>query len=263
MIDFHNHVIPNIDDGPKKIEVSLDMMKKAHEDGITCVVNTVHLQHPKMHDKNTDYEFIINETNKFQKVLKKNNIPVQIKSQAEVYFKDNIKELIENPLANISGKYMLIEFENFFMPENFKDILFILNCNGIYPIIAHPERYRCIQNNISLIDDWFKRDYIIQLTCGSILGEHGKKNYKTAHQILKKGKCHLIGSDAHNNKKRNFLMREALELIGEKYGKKNKDIIAQNSFNVFEGKMVNKMVEIKTKNFSIKKKFNILLKKKF
>ena len=42
MIDIHNHVFPNIDDGSKSMEMSLNMLKYAHEQGITDVVNTVH-----------------------------------------------------------------------------------------------------------------------------------------------------------------------------------------------------------------------------
>ena len=47
MIDFHNHVLPNVDDGPKTIEESIEMLKLASNQGITDVVNTVHFQHPK------------------------------------------------------------------------------------------------------------------------------------------------------------------------------------------------------------------------
>ena len=46
MIDIHNHILPNIDDGSKSTEMSLNMLKYAYEQGITDVVNTVHFQHP-------------------------------------------------------------------------------------------------------------------------------------------------------------------------------------------------------------------------
>ena len=55
MIDFHNHIIPNLDDGSKSVEMTLNMLKVAQSQGITDVVNTVHFQHPKMENKNTSY----------------------------------------------------------------------------------------------------------------------------------------------------------------------------------------------------------------
>ena len=41
---------------------------------------------------------------------------------------------------------------------------------GVTPIIAHPERYRFIQNNLNEINDWINKDYILQLDAGSLLG---------------------------------------------------------------------------------------------
>ena len=47
MFDFHNHVLPNVDDGSTSLEMSLEMLHNAQNQGITDVVNTVHYQHPK------------------------------------------------------------------------------------------------------------------------------------------------------------------------------------------------------------------------
>ncbi len=45
MIDFHNHVLHDVDDGPRKIEDSIEMLRYASKQGITKVVQTVHFQH--------------------------------------------------------------------------------------------------------------------------------------------------------------------------------------------------------------------------
>ena len=58
MIDFHNHILPDVDDGSKSIEMTLDMFRSAELQGITDVVNTVHFQHPKMENKNVEYDFL-------------------------------------------------------------------------------------------------------------------------------------------------------------------------------------------------------------
>ena len=55
MIDFHNHVLANVDDGPKSLDESIDMLKTAEKQGITDIINTVHFQHPKIDNKNVDY----------------------------------------------------------------------------------------------------------------------------------------------------------------------------------------------------------------
>ena len=85
MIDFHNHIIPNLDDGSKSIEMSLNMVKEAETQGITDIVNTVHYQHPKMEKKDTSYKFIKNEINKFQKIVYDNNLKFTLSVQDRIW----------------------------------------------------------------------------------------------------------------------------------------------------------------------------------
>ena len=48
LIDFHNHILPNTDDGSTSLEMSIEMLNHAANQGITDVVNTVHYKHPKV-----------------------------------------------------------------------------------------------------------------------------------------------------------------------------------------------------------------------
>ena len=237
MIDFHNHIIPNLDDGSKSIEMSLNMLKEAESQGITDIINTVHFQHPKMEGKNTSYDFVIDEINKLQEIANENNINVKIHPGSEVFFQFNLTEILDNPITVIgNGKYMLIEFQRLSFPENYEEELFKLQLKGITPIIAHPERYRGIQNNMKLAEKWFDRGYLIQIDCASITGSFGKETQKTAIQLLQHGLCHLIGSDAHNDKKRNFCLKEALTITERLIGEKNILIIKENSERILSGK---------------------------
>ena len=74
MIDFHNHILPNVDDGSTSIEMTLDMLNHAVEQGITDVVNTVHYQHPKVDGLDISYKRINEITNNLQYELNKNSI---------------------------------------------------------------------------------------------------------------------------------------------------------------------------------------------
>ena len=69
MIDFHNHILPDVDDGPHTIEESISMLKHAQNQGITEVVNTVHFQHPKMDGRNVDYSYLLKQVDILQKRL--------------------------------------------------------------------------------------------------------------------------------------------------------------------------------------------------
>ena len=236
MIDFHNHIIPNLDDGSKSIDMSISMLKEAESQGITDIVNTVHYQHPKMEKKDTSYKFIINEINKFQKIVYDNNINIKIHPASEVFFKFNLTEILDNPITTFgNGKYMLIEFQRLFFPKGYEDEIFKIQLKGITPIIAHPERYRGIQKDLNLAKEWIDRGYLIQIDCASIIGGFGKETKMAAIELLKNGLCHLIGSDSHNNKNRNFLLKPAFLELEKIIDSDSISIIKNNSKKILNG----------------------------
>ena len=59
LVDFHNHILPDVDDGSKSLKMSIDMLEEASKQGITDIVNTTHFQHPKMYNKSTDYDYLL------------------------------------------------------------------------------------------------------------------------------------------------------------------------------------------------------------
>jgi len=260
MIDFHNHIIPNLDDGSKSIDMSINMLKEAKAQGITDIINTVHFQHPKMEKKNTSYKFIINEINKLQKIAYENNININIHAASEVFFKFNLTEILDNPITTFgNGKFMLIEFQRLSFPDGYEDEIFKVQLKGITPIIAHPERYRGVQNNIDLVKRWIDRGYLIQIDCASIIGGFGQETKIVAVELLKNGLCHLIGSDAHNDKNRNFFLKQALLEAQKIIGKDQVLIIQNNSKKILNGE-IPLNYSIQTKKDSIFRKFSSFFK---
>ena len=99
MIDFHNHILPNIDDGSDSIETSISMLENAAKQGITDVVNTVHYQHPKVDGVDINYEIIVRKTKELQTNLKNHKIPIKLHIGAEVFYLPNLLELKDDPLS--------------------------------------------------------------------------------------------------------------------------------------------------------------------
>ena len=229
MIDFHNHILPNIDDGSDSIETSISMLENAAKQGITDVVNTVHYQHPKVDGVEINYEIIARKTKELQIILNNHNIPIKLHIGAEVFYLPNLLELKNNPLVTFgNGKYMLIEFQPHNIPNSHKKILFDLKMNDLTPIIAHPERYKAVQKDIDLVSYWLDAGCLIQVDAGSVLGLFGKPAYNTAKMIIKKGYCQILGSDAHDNKKRGFVLFDAHQQVKNWIGK-NADYLVKNN----------------------------------
>ena len=236
MIDFHNHILPDVDDGSKSTDISLEMLRFAQSQGITEVVNTVHFQHPKMEKKLISYEIIKKKTDKLQNLLNQNKIDIKLHFGSEVYFYPNLMTIKNNPLTTFgNGKYMLIEFPLIQVPELQKKHLFDLKLSGVTPIIAHPERYITVQDDLSMVTTWLEAGCLIQVDAGSILGKLGKKSKEVAEKILKNGWCQIIGSDSHDNSNRNFCLREAHDYVMRWIGVDGKKMFSDNPKKVLEG----------------------------
>ena len=237
MIDFHNHILPNIDDGSKSMTMSIEMLKNALSQGITDVVNTVHFQHPKVENMDISFQRIKKEIEILQSELNRLSIPIKLYFGAEVFFLPNLMEIKDNPLTTFGhGKYMLIEFQPNSLPQIQRQVLFALKMSGVTPIIAHPERYKPVQDSLNIVEDWLNSGCLIQVDAGSILGKFGEKSRKCSEIIIKKHWCHIIGSDAHNNGRRNFCLGEVIKKLKNNLAQEYiNDMINENPKAVIKG----------------------------
>ena len=85
------------------------------------------------------------------------------------------------------------------------------------PVIAHPERYFCIQRTPALALRWAERGRLLQLNKGSILGEFGEDAYLTAAVLLRRSAAAVIASDAHHFLFRSPHMGALLEALDEHF----------------------------------------------
>ena len=244
MIDFHNHVLPAVDDGSKSLEMSLNMLENAAKQGITDVVNTVHFQHPKVEDDEITHQRISDVINNLQDELKNHDIPVTLHKGAEVFFLPNLLDLKSDPLATFGhGKYMLIEFLIYHIPEIQKQVLFDLKLSGVTPIIAHPERYKPVQENITFIYDWLNAGCLVQVDAASVMGFLGKSAQLTSEKIIKNNWCQILGSDAHDDRKRGFCLKDAYEIVHGWVGEQARTLVFDNPQAVMKGEPISVDVE--------------------
>ena len=239
MIDFHNHILPKIDDGSDSIETSISMLKNAANQGITDVVNTVHYQHPKVSGLDISYSLIKKETNMLQAILNDLGLPINLHIGAEVFYLPNLLEIKDDPLITFGhGKYMLIEFQPHNIPDTHKKVFFDLKMSGVTPIIAHPERYKSVQKDQSKVQNWLDAGCLIQVDAGSILGLFGKTVQDSAKKIINSYQCQIIGSDAHDDKKRNFILSDAIEIVKKWIGNEALELVYDNPKRILSGEKV-------------------------
>ena len=196
MIDIHSHIIPNVDDGSHSVEETFKMIEEAKQAGFTDIILTSH--------------FLLNhyETN----------------ANELVFWKEKIQEIIkENRLLTLANsRYILIELPLSSTVKYLDYVIYTLQSLSIQPIIAHPERYKYVQENPDLVEEYIEKGALIQCNYGSIEELYGKAAKKTLKILLKKNNVHFLGSDCHREGSIYLIIPQAI--------KKIKKIIGEDEF---------------------------------
>lgn len=259
MIDFHTHILPNIDDGSKSVEETFNLIREAEKAGFDSIISTSHYIE-------NYYESPVEEREEWIKALsgalKKESIDVELYLGNEVYFSENIIQLLnENKIAKINNsRYMLFEFAMNVKPINVYDVIYEMIQNKITPILAHPERYRFIQQDPSLVYELIDTGVLMQANYSSIIGWYGEKAEILVKKFLESNMISFLGSDVHKPNTIYLKMPEILEKLEQTIGKdKLYELTTLNPKKVLQ----NEVIEIpETKEFKYSFKEKIVMNSK-
>src|SRR5699024_1512915 len=137
MIDIHNHLLINVDDGPTSESDALDLLKQAVDEGITDIICTPHHHSPA----HTTPSHVVKEKLKLiKKISNHHQLNVELNHSQEIRINNvMIDELnSEEALTLAEGKYSLIEFSFTELREDVTEVFEQVRELGLTPIIAHP-----------------------------------------------------------------------------------------------------------------------------
>jgi len=235
MIDIHSHILPRIDDGPKNIGETAEMLSLAAADGITDIVATPHANLRYSFDRGA-VESMINSVR--EKLSPGLTIHCGCHFRADLY---NVRDAIKNPTRYVIDRtpYLLVGLPQFFNVKALDKILNELKAAGLIPIISNPERHAILQGRPELLNTWIEHRYLVQITAQSILGRFGRSAKRTSTLILESGLAHFVASDAHDPESRPPLLSEAFQAVREKYGIELADaIFTGNARKLLEGRPI-------------------------
>ncbi len=212
MIDIHSHIIPAVDDGSRDLETSLQMIKNAAATGTDAIIATPHYFGGRFELTADEAEA---ETEKLRQEIKNREINIEIYSGQEIFIDNHTVELFkQGTIRGLSHTdYLLVEFPMDRYREGYLDTIYELRLLGARPIVAHPERYIFVNENITLINQFAREGCLFQINTGSITGIFGRQVRNTAERLIKEGQCHFIASDAHSTGRRCTGLRDAMEQV--------------------------------------------------
>jgi len=197
-VDLHSHLIPGIDDGSKSMEESIILLNHLQDLGYEYLITTPHIM---IDAYGNTKDSILAAVKILKQEALQQGLSIQITASAEYYLDEGLLPLIQNKdLLLIANKYLLFETSYTHRPQQLEEVIFEILAQGIIPILAHPERYRYMKNNIDAFTSLKALGVEFQVNLNSFNGYYGTHAQKQALLLSKHGLIDFLGSDTHNIK---------------------------------------------------------------
>ncbi len=201
MRDIHCHILPGVDDGARTLDESLQMLQAAKDAGITSIVCTPHCRSPYF-----DFDKMWKAFHLLKS--KAGDFPLQMGFEVNIAKLKRLGLEWAEKLHFDGSNEFLLELEDDANEVDFREynrVVYELQGMGYEVIIAHPERYKAIQNNLELAREFMRMGCKLQASSDFLNGGRkfsigGGKVKKTAVRLFDEMRYSYIASDAHNVK---------------------------------------------------------------
>lgn len=230
MVDIHSHILPGVDDGSRSLDETRRMLMAAAEGGTEVICATPHLDR-RIGFVNYASDGLNERFEALCRMAERERIPVRIARGMEVLAGEDLPELLSDGLVwTLAGtRYFLVEFGFFEDPAFCADVLRRTAKRGFMPVIAHPERYRFIQDRPQTAYEWCRSGYGLQINRGSITGRFGEAARIAAMRLIGHGLAACVASDAHGAQRRTAGMADVRRLIGKEFGPDHAGLLLEDN----------------------------------
>lgn len=240
MIDLHAHILPGLDDGAASWEDALEMAQMAADSGVTVLAATSHSNLPHLNEETwvMRYRTCLR---KLQRLLEQERVPLRLVEGMEIFAgKDVVRKLRSGQLLPLNQtRYVLVEFPMDVPAFAIYRMADRLLEGGYIPVLAHPERYHCVQHVHAHVYEWYRMGAVIQINKGSVLGRFGESVRQTADSILRHRLAAVAASDAHSPLYRTTSMEALVSTLTRKYGEGCPwMLLEENPGRILEGREV-------------------------
>lgn len=208
MIDIHSHILWGLDDGPSAIEQSLAMLEVARSSGTKTIVVTPHCS--------PQYSFDEVATGLRIAELSAAAGSIAIHRGCEFHLNfDHLDDLLQTPHRYTinAHSYLLLELPDHHIGKFTDKVLQRLIETSVVPVIAHPERNACLQQDVKRLKHWVEIGCLVQITAGSLTGVFGGQVKAATTRLLDLGLVHVVASDAHDAVYRNPSLAEGAAAV--------------------------------------------------
>ena len=220
-VDIHSHTIVGVDDGAQSEEEALELLKQDWDEGIRIVYATPHYgiengYAPSNNDIRVGF-------NRLCDAAQSAGLGIKVRMGTEWYCAEDIVDRIRNheawPMMD-SDWYMVefLEYGNVTEPaETILRRLKKMKDAGIKTILAHPERYKALQQDRDLAKRICDLGVLLQVNAYDLALNQKESTRGLAQWMAREGLVSFIGSDMHGTRpgKRTPRMKEGINWLYE------------------------------------------------
>jgi protein-tyrosine phosphatase len=195
-VDLHLHLLPNVDDGPSRLDECEAMLRFFAQMGVRRLAATPHLQGALDERMRSLVERGLEAIAPLAAGFDISVIP-----GFEVLLTPDVpRRLIDGePIGYAGTNAVLIELPFAFWPEQSAEIIFEIQTAEFQPVLAHPERYAAAQQDPKRVLELGERGVIMQVTYASLAGVNGRSARSLGEQVIRECPKVILATDAHGN----------------------------------------------------------------
>lgn len=214
-VDIHAHIIPEVDDGSKNMDETVRMLEIAYSQGIRTIYATPHYGSGK---ERYDRDYLMEQ---YELVKEKASLTgeegIELLLGNEIYYGyGTIDELKSGQALTMNNtKYVLVEFDVDISYNDLYSALQKLVIAGYRPILAHIERYFCLQKKFDLLYSIKNLGICLQINASSVIPKFNSEA-SFCRKAIKEGYISFLGSDCHRTEWRPPCMHDAVNVLQKK-----------------------------------------------
>jgi tyrosine-protein phosphatase YwqE len=216
--DFHNHLVPAVDDGSATLDDALDGIQRMVAIGFSRIITTPHFDASLLkREPARAEEFLSRVGEGWQTVAAaaRARFPdLDFRRGQEVRLDVPDCDFRDERLRLGGTSFVLVEWPRFIPPET-AAVLSRFRAQGFRPIVAHPERYQGAQRELALLAEWKNAGAYLQMNYGSLVGRYGSEVRAAAFTLLREGLIDYLCTDFHGRPQLRLYTEEAIQKLEE------------------------------------------------
>lgn len=221
LVDIHNHLVAGVDDGANDIPSVLSSVERMTHAGIRRIVTTPHIR-GSLTLEPARLEVRLSEVGEaFETAaaaIEEKFPEVEYRRGHEILLDVPEVDLSDGRIRMADSSFALVEWPRLHIPPGTPRVLGRIREQGYRPIIAHPERYMGMGDQLDLAERWRAAGAFLQVNYGSLAGRYGEDARDAALRLLERGLVDYMASDFHGSPGLKIYKKEAWAVLEERDG---------------------------------------------